>query len=403
MLNFKPTKSLLLASLLLACYACTTKNEVPQPVVDTARVDALRTQLVALQLQVLGAQQKTSNDSLSVTQLQAEIAQLQAYLQRTVSYTVTVNSFLYKPLAGATVKLSQGGKIVNGTTTSSGSTTFTGLYAGVITGTVDLNGFARLVFRADIRNNIDGASAYSTNSKVLMIPLGGTPQADSCMTVQYFKLYANYTMVDDTLGGPTIQGNGFFSNTPASNPLKALPAGPDISNPNILYTPVITQTITGTLNQYSFLDGNGSTSYAIPIGFTGWDVVVNNTGQNGNGQVVSVTYENTKWIATAGANGIYTIKLPSSDISNVSAASINTASSFGFVLDFGEFNHDFTQYTTNTAPFIINGSYPALPTYTSTYIFRITSPGGISMDIESNDFVDLSVAIFLFRNFEITI
>jgi hypothetical protein len=111
MLTLKPTQSLRLACLLLALFACTTKNEVPQPVVDTARVDALRAQLIVLQQQVLGAQQKTSSDSLSVTQLQAEIAQLQAYLQRTVSYTVTVNSFLFKPLAGATVKLSQGGKL----------------------------------------------------------------------------------------------------------------------------------------------------------------------------------------------------------------------------------------------------------------------------------------------------
>jgi hypothetical protein len=207
MLKLKPTKSLMLVCLLLAGNACTTKNEVPQPVVDTARVDALRTQLIALQQQVLGAQQVTSNDSLTLTQLQAEIAQLQGYLSKTVSYTITVNSFLHKPLPGAAVKLSQGGKIVSGTTTSAGNTTFSGLYAGIVTVTVDLNGFARLVFRADIRNDIDGATVYSTNSQVLMIPLGGTPKADSCMTTQYWKLYANYNMVDDTLGGPAVQSN----------------------------------------------------------------------------------------------------------------------------------------------------------------------------------------------------
>ncbi len=197
----------MLACLLLAG-ACTTKNEVPQPVVDTARVDALRTQLIALQQQVLGAQQTTTNDSLTLTQLQAEIALLKGYLQKSVSYTVTVSSFLFKPLSGAKVEVSQGGKVVSATTGSNGSATFSGLYAGIITATVDLNAFARLVFRADIRNQFDGASVYSTNSQVLMIPLlgtgqtGGTAQADSCMTTQYWKLYANYNMVDDTLGGP---------------------------------------------------------------------------------------------------------------------------------------------------------------------------------------------------------
>jgi len=376
MLKLKPTKSLMLICLLLASYACTTKNEVPQPVVDTARVDALRTELIALQQKVLGAQQTTSNDSLNLTQLQAEIAQLKAYLTKTVSYTVTVSSFLFKPLAGATVKLSQGGKIVSGTTSSAGSTTFSGLYAGIVTATVDLNGFARLVFRADIRNTYDDASAYSTNSQVLMIPLGGTAQADSCMTTQYWKLYANYNMIDDTLGGPTVQVAGYFNSTPPSKPLLALPAGPDPNNPNISYTAVTTQPIIARLNQYSFLDGNYGdyTSYAIPIGFTGWDAN-NNIGQTGNGQVVSVTYENTVWTATMGTNGVYTIKLPASDISNVST-NTNSASVFGFVIDFGEFNHDFTLYTNGAIPYIVRNAASATPTYTATYIYRVNDTNG---------------------------
>src|SRR6185369_7782634 len=146
MFKIKPTRLLMHAILLFAFYACTTKNEVPQPVVDTARVDALRTELMALQQKVLGAQQTTSNDSLTLTQMQAEITKLKAYLSKTVSYTVTVNSFLFKPLSGATVKLSQGGKIVSATTTSGGTVSFNNLYARIITATVDLNGFARLVF-----------------------------------------------------------------------------------------------------------------------------------------------------------------------------------------------------------------------------------------------------------------
>ena len=382
MLNFEPTKSLLLVCLLLALHGCTTKNEVPQPVVDTARVDALRTQLIALQQQVLGAQKAAANDSLTLAQLQAEIAKLQSDLLKSVSYTVNVSSFLFKPLRGATVEVSQGGKIVSGTTASNGSTTFSGLYAGIITATVDLPGFARLVFRADIRNNYDAASAYSTTSQVLMLPVagtgqpGGTTQADSCMTTQYWKLYANYTMVDDTLGGPVVQGQQYFAASPVSNPLLALPAGPDASNPNISYTAVTTQTITASFNQYSFLDGNGTNdlSLAIPVGFTGWDVNVNGVGQTGNGQVLSVSYENARWTATAGANGIYTIKLPASDISNANGYT-NTANSFGFILDFGEFAHDFTQYTSTSIPYITNLANPVKPTYTSTYVYRVNVGG----------------------------
>ncbi len=101
MAKTKLTKVLVLACLLTAFYACTTKNEIPTPVVDTARVDALRTQLLALQQQVLGAQQATANDSLSIAQLQAQIAQLQADLQHMVSYTVQVSSFLKSAIKGS--------------------------------------------------------------------------------------------------------------------------------------------------------------------------------------------------------------------------------------------------------------------------------------------------------------
>src|SRR6185369_111222 len=104
MFKIKPTRSLIHVCLLFAFYACTTKNEVPQPVVDTARVDALRTELMALQQKVLGAQQTTSNDSLTLSQLQNEITMLKAYLTRSVSYTVNVSSYLFKPLNGAIVK-----------------------------------------------------------------------------------------------------------------------------------------------------------------------------------------------------------------------------------------------------------------------------------------------------------
>jgi hypothetical protein len=275
------------------------------------------------------------------------------------------------PLSGATVKLSQGGTIASATTDSNGSATFTGLYAGVITATVDLGGFARLVFRADIRNNVDGANVYSTNSQVLMIPLGGTAQADACMTTQYWKLYANYNIIDDTLGGPQYWSTN-------STPTKALPAGPDPNNPTVSYNAVTTQPVYAYLNEYSFIDGYGYNSYAIPIGFTGWDV--SNTGLKGNGQVVGVTYENVKWTATVDVNGIYTIKLPASDITNFNNNYyyyLNSTNVFEFAIEFGEFTHDFIQYTDGTSPFIVKNPSTAPPTYASTFIYRINSPGGM--------------------------
>src|SRR5882757_3019651 len=188
MIKPKLSKLVVLTLMLLAFYGCTTKNEVPQPVVDNQRVDELRTQLVTLQQQVLGAQLTASQDSLNGTltsaQIAAKIKELQAYLQKSVSYTVTVGTFTYQPLSGATIKLTQGGAIVSATTASDGTATFSNLYAGIITATVDLGGFARLVYRADIRNTWDGASAYSAASTVLMLPTGGTPQSDAAMTTQ---------------------------------------------------------------------------------------------------------------------------------------------------------------------------------------------------------------------------
>jgi len=382
------TKPKIIRTLALVCglalaQACTTKNEIPQPVEDTARVDALRAQLLTLQQQVFGVQQSAAADSLSLAQLQALIAQLQANLQRTVAFSVMVKSFLLQPLAGATVVVSQGGKIVSATTSANGIATFNNLYAGVITATVDLTGFARLVLRADIRNTADDAPAYSTTSQVLMLPLGGTSQADSCMTTPYWKLYANYSMVDDTLGGALVQGQGYFGGKP-SNPSFALPAGPNVYAPSTSYSPVTTQTVAAYMNQYSFLGpigGNNSyNSLAVQAGFTGWDAPT--TGITGNGQVVAVSYENAKWTATLNANGIFKIKLPASDISAGFNGDTNAGNIFGFIIEFGEFNADFTQYTTPQLPYIpgynpnnqIN--YPPQPTYTSTYVYRVTDPGG---------------------------
>src|SRR6267378_4002417 len=115
MIKPKLSKLVVVALMLFAFSGCTTKNEIPQPVVDTQHVDALRQQLIDLQQKVLGAQQTEAQDSLNLAltmaQVQAKIAELQADLLKTVSYTVQVGSFTFLPLSGATVKLTQGGKI----------------------------------------------------------------------------------------------------------------------------------------------------------------------------------------------------------------------------------------------------------------------------------------------------
>ncbi|HMI65339.1 MAG TPA: hypothetical protein VK517_04850, partial [Cyclobacteriaceae bacterium] len=59
-------------------HACTSKKEVPQPVVDTQRLDQLRQELRDLQVTVLGNASNYSQDSLSYSQLLAQINMLQA-------------------------------------------------------------------------------------------------------------------------------------------------------------------------------------------------------------------------------------------------------------------------------------------------------------------------------------
>ncbi len=368
MTKLKLSNLVVLALMLFAFYGCTTKNETPQPIVDQTAKASLQDQYNTLAAQVLGAQSQASIDSLaavlSADQLKAAIAEFNANLNTKVNYSVQVLTFPGNPLP-ATVEISQGGKIVSATASAQGLANFSGLYAGRVIATVDYPGFTRLVFRADIRNPYS-STTYSTTTSVRMLPLGGTAKSDSAMTVQRVRLWANYSIVDDTLGGPQYNGYEYFGGV--SHAAKALPVGPNADQPNVKWDAVTTQPIKLYINQNSFMNSYNGCG-AIPAGFTGW----NNPG-SWNGEVISVAYENAIWTVTApDADGAYTIKVPANDDNGNDGW-------MRFTYTTGEFQHNFTQYVNGSGPYVQDGStsgpYAATPTWDQMQIFRIDNTGG---------------------------
>jgi hypothetical protein len=345
--------TLICAAGLLVFQACTSKKEIPQPVVDTQRVDQLRQELRDLQIKVLGNATTYSRDSLTYDQLVLQVNALLAQYAKHVTYSVIAGDYQGNSLAGVTVKVSQAGAVISQTTSASGVATFTGLNGGIISATAELAGFARLVFRADIRNyNTD--QAYSAASTVLMLPLGGTPASDAGMITVNINLYANFTTVNDTLGGP--------ADWPGQSDItKALPEGPNVNNPKVSYSSITDKPIMAFINAFSFLNGGA------PSGFT-YDLINSNStfgNEYAPGSVLSVAYENAVYTAAAaGANGVYTLKLP--------ASSFYDNNHFRFDLVFAEFSNSFTDYVPGGAGVKIKPPFD--PTYTSTQIFRVVSP-----------------------------
>ena len=351
MIRLKLYTLVICAAGLLVFQACTSKKETPQPVVDTQRIDQLRQELRDLQVKVLGDASTYSQDSLSYSQLLAQISMLQSQYAKNVTYSVVVSDYQDNLLSGVTVKVSHAGAVISQTTSATGVATFPGLNGGIISATADLTGFARLVFRADIRNtNTD--QTYSAASNVLLLPLGGTPASDAGMSTLNINLYANFTTVDDTLGGPDFWSDSNFA--------FALPSGPDVNNPTISYSAIIGRPITAFLTA-NFLSGR------IPSGFT------NNFIQSGDfgdvydpGSVITVAYENATYTATA-TNGVYSLKLP--------ARSFDGNTYFYYDLAFTEFSNSFTDYVPGGTGVHIKPPFD--PTYTSTQIFRVLFPNQV--------------------------
>ena len=319
--------------------------------VDTQRLDQLRQELRDLQIKVLGDAATYSQDSLTYDQLVLQVNALIAQYAKSVTYSVIVADYQGNYLSGVTVKVSQAGAVISQTTSASGVATFAGLNGGIISATADLAGFARLVYRADIRN-YDADQAYSATSNVLMLPLGGTPASDAAMSTVNINLYANFTTVNDTLGGPDEWGG-------QSDFTKALPVGPDVDNPTVSYTAITDKPITAFLS-FSFLNGGA------PSGFT-YQFSRNDRGFGDEyitGSVLTVAYENASYmVAAAGSNGVYVLKLP--------ATSFDGDTNFSFDLVFTEFNNSFTDYVPGGAGIKIDPPFD--PTYTSTQIFRVLS------------------------------
>ena len=355
--------------------ACVSKKEVPQPVVDTQRLDQLRQELKDLQTKVLGDASVYTQDSLTYSQLLVQIAILQAQYTKSVTYSVIVSDYQGNFLPGATVKVSQAGAVVSQTTSASGVATFAGLNGGIISATAELTGFSRLVFKADIRNyNVD--HAYSAASNVLLLPTGGTPASDVGMSTFNINLYANFTTVNDTLGGPDQWGG-------QSTLAMALPAGPNPASPTISYSAVTDKPIIAYLNS-NFLNTGGSP----PTGFTYSNPTYST--QYGSvydpGSVLTVAYENISFtFSSAGPNGFYIVKLPATSI-------LNSGNNFRFDLVFTEFGNNFTDYVPGGAGIKIKPPFD--PTYTSPQVFRV----GTGNQLLSNQAGNLDTRKYFYTN-----
>lgn len=312
---------------LAAFFACSDK-ETPQPVEDTARLDALRAELRALRSQVLGLQGDYTTDSLTEKSLTAEIKRLNSVFSKTVQYTINVTDLQGNNLADANVKVTQAGAIVTAKTDANGLAKFDGLHGGNIAATVDAAGFATLIYTADIAD-YDTETAYTASSRVALIPVGGSAAADKGLYTLNLKLWANYTTQDDTLGG------GF----PGSDINFALPLGPNGNS--VSYTAVTDKKVSIVLNQDYF---NGISSSLFTT--------------SGVGEVLSVSNENTTITATAATAGVYAIKVP--------ARSQNF--SFNYSVVFESFAHDYTTYVPGGS---IKVDKPYDPTITTSKIFRL--------------------------------
>jgi hypothetical protein len=354
-------------------HGCTAKKEIPQPVVDTQRLDQLREEYRNLQATVLGNTSAYLNDSLTYTQLQAQITALELQLAKKVSYSVIVGDYQGNLLSGATVKVSQAGTITSQTTSTSGVATIPNLNGGIISATVELAGFARLVYRADIRNyNTD--QAYSVSTKVLLLPMGGTAASDLGMSTFNVNLYANFTTPNDTLGGPDFWGGSSLLS-------KALPVGPDPNNPTVSYTSVTDKPITVYLSA-DFLSG-----CRPPTGFT--YKLITSGGEHGDtydpGSVLSLAYENATYkVASAtGPGGAYVLKLP--------ATSFDGETTFDFDVTFPEFLNSFTEYVPNGTGVHIDP--PFSPTVITNQVFRIQT-----VNLQSNPANNTSTRKYFYFN-----
>jgi len=322
---------------LAAFYACSDK-ETPQPVVDNARLDALRTELRGLQEEVLASQATYSADSLSEKQLLAEIKTLNAQLEKKVTYQVNVTDLQGNSLADANVTLTQGGAVKATKTDANGYVTFEDLHGGIISASVDLAGFASLIYTADIRD-YDTQTSYTGSSHVSLIPVDGSvaAAAKGMFTIN-LDLYANYDVQDDTLGGPAYwPGESLLS--------AALPVGPNNSYPTVSYTHVTDKTVTVNLIPSYFSPNNSQ-----------WFTT------DGVGEVQNVVYENTMIkVTAAGANGTYSIKVPARPSSG----------SFYYTVTYDEFAHDLITYVPGGQYGGVHIDKPFSATVTTPQIYRL--------------------------------
>jgi hypothetical protein len=283
--------AMFMASLVLFYTSCSEK-EVPNPVEDTQRIDALRNELRTLQEKIYGEQ--LANDLLTaeaedlnalIEDLEAEIATLEAIYNQAVTYTVIAIDNLGNPIPGASVTVNQDGALVTKTTGNDGSIQIENVRAGTVAAVVSAAGYSTVNYYATLAF----AQTAGVNTRVVMIPKTSTN--NTYLLKGY--LYANTNLANDTAGGVHYNGASFigWKGTDAATKV----AG--VLGDNRTYEKVSKKMIANLWVNVNYVPFSQS------------------TGNGGNSaDLIELAYEDVSVEATFDANNQYTLRLPVTSI-----------------------------------------------------------------------------------------
>lgn len=296
--------SLCLVASLLVYTGCKEK-ETPVPTENTARIDALRQELLNLQQQVLGQTNNENSQKIEkallegdVKELQAEITKLKAEQARSITYTIYATDLQGVFQAGAEVSIVVNGAVTKKTTDTEGKAVFEGVRSGVVSGFVKTANFTSANFTASVAFGGDFVS-----TKVPLLPLAG---GANTFTVEG-KLYADLSDADDNL-------NEFdtYNNISGTNVIINVPAGPNNNSTETKYDGQARKiTFVPNLNDEPFVGGFGNA-----------------------GNIQRIAYENAVFETTSAADGSFSIKLPAL----VDAAGNAIGGFSGYTVSFEEFS-----------------------------------------------------------------
>lgn len=349
--------AMFMASLVLFYTGCSEK-EVETLVVDHERLDQLRQELRALQLQVYGEQVDNSyldgeNEDYDneIAELQAEIDELKAMYDQTTKYQVIVVDYQGQLISGASVTLNQNGTIFTATTDADGKATFENVRAGAVVGVVSATGFAKANYTTSLVNASGGNLYGGVNTRVPLLPKSGALAEAGMFTLTGF-LYANTNAANDTAR------NDYYAFIGSQESL-ALPSGPREGY------------------EYRTYEAQNKKMKATLYTDLG-EIPGSHWFTSARGAIRRLAYEDVVYEATLDANNKYSIKLPVNSVYPYSGST--SPIQFYFEFSFEEFTatKTFVDYDENGT--INDGladgnfpstAFPAPKTFTETRIFRI--------------------------------